>query len=513
MVSEKRVNKNGIRAMLAIVVIILVMIIGTSFALWQITLRQNDKNIITTSCLKVNMIEDSESISLQNAYPTSDSDGKSLTPFTFTLENVCDAATSYVVNLETLAIDGKVLADNYVKVDLLSGTQEVFFDTLNGNYENLEKVISDSVVAYKVAQGRLHNKDKITFNLRIWLDSNTPLIDEVMNASWQGKITVTAEYVPPVKEKNLMIPIQLGVVGENKYYNVSYTQNKKYDISTVSFESVLNPYIEAVEIVDFSEAQNKSVLGYYVKDEGLETYTLHIQADGKIKANANADYYCMVNNVVGLENLDTSLVKSMAYMFMYNKNTSLDLTVFDTSNVENMRGMFYGYLGESINFTNFNTSNVKDMAAMFYYANNLSELNINHFDTSNVVDMNHMFLHCIGLTTLDLSEWNTSKLEDMHWMFAWANNLTSIKMDNFDTSKVKDMSDLFLYLFKLTAIDLSMFDTSSVENFDGMFIGISKNTDIIYSEKFIYNDGASVDMMFDSNDVKKPTHPSWSGII
>ena len=86
-------------------------------------------------------------------------------------------------------------------------------------------------------------------------------------------------------------------------------------------------------------------------------------------------------------------------------------------------------------------------------------------------------------------------------------------MDNFDTSKVKDMSDLFLYLFKLTAIDLSMFDTSSVENFDGMFIGISKNTDIIYSEKFIYNDGASVDMMFDSNDVKKPTHPSWSGII
>ena len=39
MVSEKRVSKNGIRAMSAIVVIILVMIIGTSFALWQITLK------------------------------------------------------------------------------------------------------------------------------------------------------------------------------------------------------------------------------------------------------------------------------------------------------------------------------------------------------------------------------------------------------------------------------------------------------------------------------------------
>lgn len=53
------------------------------------------------------------------------------------------------------------------------------------------------------------------------------------------------------------------------YYNVSYTQNKKYDVTTVSFESTLNPYLDAVEVIDFSEAQNKDVLGYYVKNEAL----------------------------------------------------------------------------------------------------------------------------------------------------------------------------------------------------------------------------------------------------
>lgn len=513
MIEEDKVKNNRRKVRVAILILMFVVFVGTSFALWQITLQQTDKNTITTSCLKVNITEDTDAISLQNAYPLSDSEGKKLTPFTFTIENICDAATSYVVNLETLTYDGKVLADNYVKADLLAGTQEVFFDTLNNNYENLEKVISDAATAYKVAQGRLHNKSKITFNLRVWLDSNTPLVFETMDASWQGKITVTANYVPPVKEKNLMMPIQLGAVNNRNYYNVTYTQNKKYDISTVSFEEVLNPYVDAVEVIDFSVAQDKSVLGYYVKDEGLDTYTLHIQADGKIKVNETADYYCMADKVIGLENLDTSLVKSMAYMFMYNKNDSLDLSSFDTSKVENMSGMFYGYLGKNIDFTNFNTSNVRNMEGMFYYDNNLTELNINHFDTSNVVDMNHMFLHCISLTSLDLSNWNTSSLEDMNWMFAWSNNLASIKMDNFDTSKVKDMSNLFLYLFNLTTIDLSSFDTSSVTNFDYMFQGISNTADIIYSDKFVYTAGATVDSMFSNDNQKKPTHSSWTGII
>lgn len=418
---EKKINRNKIRAMAAIGIIILVMVIGTSFALWQITLKQADKNTIATSCLKVNITEDTEAISLQEAFPLSDSAGRGLTPFTFTIENVCDASTFYVVNLETLTSEGKVLPNNYVKTSMFKDTQEVFYDTLKNDYENENKVLSEATKAYMMYQGRLYNKSKVSFDLRLWLDSETPFISETTEATFLAKVTVTNEYIEPVKEKNLMQALQLGSNNGawGSYYNVSYTQNKKYDVTTVSFESTLNPYLDAVEVIDFSEAQNKDVLGYYVKNEGADTYTLHIQADGRIKANEVASCYGMADSVVGLENFDTSLTKDMSYMFMYNENESLDLSSFNTSKVEYMTGMFYGYSGTSIDFTNFDTSNVKDTSWMFYYGNRLTELNINHFDTSNLVDANHMFVNCRTLTTLDLSNWHTPKLENMSWMFGW----------------------------------------------------------------------------------------------
>ena len=54
MTNDKRKKK----VLVVLGLIGLFMLIGTSFALWQITLRQTDENVITTGCFKINFKDD-----------------------------------------------------------------------------------------------------------------------------------------------------------------------------------------------------------------------------------------------------------------------------------------------------------------------------------------------------------------------------------------------------------------------------------------------------------------------
>ena len=292
-------RKTNKKVIVTLFVMFAVVLIGTSYALWQLTLTQEGTNVITTGCLKLTLTEDTDAINLTDATPTSDEDGKKLEPFTFTLTNTCTAETGYVVNLETLSSEGKMLADKYVKAGLNDGSNEVFIDNLLDSHINEEKVISDASVAYRLYQGKLGNKEKISFNLRLWMDEDTEAVDEVMEASWQGKITVTATYIPPVDTKNMMVAMDVWTNGYEDYLNNTYTQNGKYEkkLDKVVFQDKITPYENADEVVDFSEAKDRSVLGYYVKDDMTNEnskYTLYIQANGKIKANPVASYYGLI---------------------------------------------------------------------------------------------------------------------------------------------------------------------------------------------------------------------------
>jgi len=74
----------------------LLLTIGTSYALWQITLKQADENKLTTSCFRINF-KDKDSINLTDAYPMSDEEGKKLKPYTFTITNTCNTHVAYRV--------------------------------------------------------------------------------------------------------------------------------------------------------------------------------------------------------------------------------------------------------------------------------------------------------------------------------------------------------------------------------------------------------------------------------
>lgn len=117
-----------------------------------------------------------------------------------------------------------------------------------------------------------------------------------------------------------------------------------------------------------------------------------------------------LTSIEGLDNLDTSQVTDMSFMFFKSSSLEhLDVSTFNTSNVVKMAGMFsYLYRLPELDVSNFVTTNVTEMNSMFAYLESLSSLDVSNFDTTNVTNMNYMFYYS-GISSLDLSSFDTSK--------------------------------------------------------------------------------------------------------
>lgn len=97
----------------------------------------------------------------------------------------------------------------------------------------------------------------------------------------------------------------------------------------------------------------------------------------------------------------------------------------------------YGLI-EIRNVQNIDTSNVKDMSYMFNECTSLSGLNLSNFNTSNVIDMTCMFALCNSLTNLDLSSFNINNETEMWEIFnKYYLNIVYVK-DEETKAKVED---------------------------------------------------------------------------
>ena len=206
--------------------------------------------------------------------------------------------------------------------------------------------------------------------------------------------------------------------------------------------------------------------------------------------------FTFLNQIGGIENLNTENVTSMAYMFSScNKLAELDVTHFNTANVKNMEYMFECCKGlSSLDVTNFNTANVTNMLAMFGRTS-LTSLDVTHFNTANVKDMTSMFYACRGLTSLDVTNFNTANVTSMRDMFCNCDKLTSLDVTNFNTAKVTDMGYMFCRCHNLKEIYVSdKFVTDAVTNSYQMFAYCeSLSGDIDWSDKAVDKTYAKTD--------------------
>ena len=259
------------------------------------------------------------------------------------------------------------------------------------------------------------------------------------------------------------------------------TSIKRGDIEQINIITSLNGHDADDENTwDISERKNGSYLAWYEDKDNNNFWEVTIAGNGRVKLNKSAKIlfkalgtYAGKIEMNGIENLDTSEVTDMSYMFTDGSQyTDLDLSSFDTSNVTTMSGMFYKCSKlTNVNLANFNTKNVVKLSNLFNGCSAIENINLNSFETSNVTNMYGMFGNCENLKNVNLKSFDTSKVTNMEAMFFNCKSLSKIDLSNFNTSSVERLKRMFVNCGLLTELDLSNFKTENLLNVETMFSG------------------------------------------
>ena len=608
----KRIYDNKL-AIFLFVLIVICTCIGLSYAYWKITMVQDNSNLVTSDCFSLEFTDEND-ITLQNAYPMYDEELINFfleaTPYHFTVTNKCNREMYYTINLESLLLENEVkkLSDRYVDIVLFDGNssfKELYEAVISGDPEaeslyanffirptildmqkygasfsinlsnldiNEEKVLPNAETAYIMKEEKIGANESKSYNLLLLMNYNTPAMVETMNATWEGRVTITSTYGEiPESYTSTMLQVRCVEQGIDTWTGKCeimpdsfYQDGLKEKITKIIIQDRISPVAEAIASYDESFYKNGNVMSYVV-DNGDGTYTVYLQSNGKMFLPPLSDAYFNnmpnLKQIIGLENLDVSNVKSMAYMFYGNTSLeNIDFSGWNTSQVENFSGMFekmsaikeldltsfdtssaidfFSMFRDMSNLTNiiygekWNTSSVTDMTLMFAGTSSIETLNLEKYDTSNVENMNRMFENAKKLKNIIYGEkWNTSNVKNMSSMFAGTSSIETLNLEKYDTSKVATMKMMFFNMkslqsitfgekwstnevmsfesmfsgcSSLTSLDLSSFTTSNVTKMSGMFSNASSLLNIVYGENFVKPERVDIDEMFENCPANKP---------
>ena len=176
--------KENKKAIIILILLLISLSVGISYAYWRLTLQQTGENKIASSCLSIELIDESSAIKMENAYPIIDEEGMKTTPYTFTIRNTCDTFISYEVSLGML--ETTTLNSQYVAA-VLDYNEIKTLDT----YE--ETAIDGYKEGRILQKGSLSQGDEVSYNLRLWMDEDVTINDtDSMNQTFEAKIVVTA---------------------------------------------------------------------------------------------------------------------------------------------------------------------------------------------------------------------------------------------------------------------------------------------------------------------------------
>ena len=222
---------------LCIMLAVVLMITGVSYAVFTNYSSQTDANTLAASCMDLEFNGQNE-INLLNTYPISEGEALEQTPYTFTIKNKCDNYIEYYVIASVISTTNKV-DSKYVKVSLLGDND------LNGTVINTLESIStpQSLSKYNITENYILKRgdgiskdESRTFNFRMWLDSSNKDIwtkEDIEGKDYQVKISVVGTVKTKPKDDLYVAALIDGVESStfpttNKYNaSVECTRNGK----------------------------------------------------------------------------------------------------------------------------------------------------------------------------------------------------------------------------------------------------------------------------------------------
>ena len=489
-------NKKQLLLSIGLVLILVLMIVGISYAAFKFVGLGKRENTITTGAITMEYTESTNTISMIGALPTTDATGKvRLTAgeyFDFTIKSSIKGNTN--INWEIAAEDitpssAKKMAGKNIKLYLTKLTgdneEEVMAPKVYNATTSANTKTGRPSGVMSLATGTMSASETTNYRLRMYVDEDYNPQGDGGGLSFSVKINAYGKVKEAPTGSKMKAYMTQDDLSHYPYPSTDFhTDAYKSKITSITTKKDNIVPATATESWDISEAGDGSVMAYVEDDgSGNSTYKVTIGGKGGIIANESMiGYFDGFSNMtsIDLSALDTSEVTNMIDMFGgYSSLTSLDVSNFDTSQVTDMSRMFdsCGNL-TNLDVSNFDTSKVTNMSLMFISCSSLTSLDVSNFDTSNVTNMTQMFYECSSLTSLDLSNFDTSKVTNMSDMFSNCSSLTSLDVSSFDTSNVTYMGSMFSNCSSLTSLDVSSFDTSKVTSMNQMFIACTSLTNL-----------------------------------
>ena len=384
-------KKKQLLLSIGLVLILVLMIVGISYAAFKFVGLGTKPNTITTGAITMEYEESTNTISMTGALPTTDATGKvRLTAgeyFDFTIKSNIQGNAN--INWEIAAEDitassAKKMAGKNIKLYLTKldstgvETQVMAPKVYNATTSANTKTGRPSGVM-SLATGTMSASETTNYRLRMYVDEDYNPQGDGGGLSFSVKINAYGK----VKEAptGSKMKAYMTQADHNRPQTDFHTDDYQSKITSITTKKDNIVPEAAVESWDISEVGDGSVMAYVEDDgSGNGTYKLTIGGKGGIIANESMRWYFV----------------------LFEKMTSIDLSALDTSEVTDMNGMFGGCSGlTNLDVSKFDTSQVTDMSSMFSGCSSLTSLDLSNFDTSNVTNMHFMFCECPAWATVD----------------------------------------------------------------------------------------------------------------
>ena len=451
---------------LCIMLAVVLMITGVSYAVFTSYSSQTDANTLAASCMDLEFNGQNE-INLLNTYPISEGEALEQTPYTFTIKNKCDNYIEYYVIASVISTTNKV-DSKYVKVSLLGDND------LNGTVINTLESIStpQSLSKYNITENYILKRgdgiskdESRTFNFRMWLDSSNKDIwtkEDIEGKDYQVKISVVGTVKTRPKDDLYVAALIDGVESStfpttNKYNaSVECTRNGKkidakesidwsgteWELTTkiksgnvrcnATFESLApapNGWYEAGNGTLLASLRDNNTLKTPITTPGAAVST----ADEALLASAEDDYGtsyyfrgAVTNNYVEFANKCWRIVRvsgdGSVKLILHNDNTTKVANPCDAAN-NSASAAFARYSGEKYT-SKFNTNYDDNAYVGFKYGTvGASDYASAHANTNN------------STILTNLETWYTNNLKTYADTIAdtvWCNDKTNVTDTSYD---------------------------------------------------------------------------------
>ena len=366
------------------VLLVVILLIGTSFAIFQNFARQSGTNNLgATNCFSVIFEGVNNAINLANDYPIPDSEGLERDPYTFKVTNNCNQYLSLSIGVETLSTSE--IPSNLIKGVIVKNGETPANSIILSNGKVMEAQNSGS--AYSLLEDTLKANESKTYDLRLWFDESMTK-EQGASKKYQGKVIVGASAeVAPIPAPNGWHEAAEGTL----LASLRNSNTLKTPITTPG--AAISTADEAL----LASTEDDYGTSYYFRGAVTNNYVefankcwriVRVGGDGSVKLILHND------NTVGAANPCDAANNSASAAFARYSGTTYESTFNTNYNDNAYVGFKYGTVGSSTyEATHANTNNSTILTNLeTWYTNNLKDYadtiadNVWCNDKTNVTD-------------------------------------------------------------------------------------------------------------------------------